>query len=42
LWDEIQAAYGITDRGGVELLAQACAACDRAEALAAAIATDGP
>jgi hypothetical protein len=41
LWDEIQAAYGITDRGGVELLAQACAALDRAEALAAAIATDG-
>ena len=29
------------DRGGVELLAQACAALDRAEGLAAAIATDG-
>jgi hypothetical protein len=42
LWDEIQAAYGITDRGGVELLAQACAALDRAEAMAAAITTDGP
>jgi hypothetical protein len=42
LWDEIQAAYGIVDRGGIELLAQACAALDRAEALAAAIATDGP
>jgi hypothetical protein len=42
LWDEVQAAYAITDRGGVELLAQACAALDRAEALAAAIATDGP
>jgi hypothetical protein len=41
LWDEIQAAYGITDRGGIELLAQACAACDRAEALAEAIARDG-
>jgi hypothetical protein len=41
LWDEVQAAYGITDRGGIELLAQACAALDRAEGLAAAIATDG-
>jgi hypothetical protein len=41
LWDEVQAAYGISDRGGVELLAQACAALDRAETLAAAIATDG-
>jgi hypothetical protein len=42
LWDEVQAAYGIADRGGIELLAQACAALDRAEAMAAAIATDGP
>jgi hypothetical protein len=42
LWDEVQAAYGITDRGGVELLAQCCAALDRAEALAEAIARDGP
>jgi hypothetical protein len=42
LWNEIQAAYGITDRGGIELLAQACAACDRAEGLAEAIARDGP
>jgi hypothetical protein len=25
-WDEVQAAYGITERGGVELLAQTCAA----------------
>ena len=41
LWDEVQAAYGISDRGGVELLAQACAALDRTEALAGAIATDG-
>jgi hypothetical protein len=41
LWDEVQAAYGITDRGGDELLAQCCAACDRAEALAEAIARDG-
>jgi hypothetical protein len=42
LWDEVQAAYGIADRGGIELLAQACATLDRAEALAAAIAADGP
>jgi hypothetical protein len=42
LWDEVQAAYGIADRGGIELLAQACAALDRAEGLAGAIATDGP
>jgi hypothetical protein len=41
LWDEVQAAYGIADRGGCELLAQACAALDRAEALAMAIAADG-
>jgi hypothetical protein len=42
LWDEVQAAYGISDRGGIELLAQACAACDRAEALAEAVSRDGP
>jgi hypothetical protein len=42
LWDEVQAAYGISDRGGIELLAQCCAACDRAEALAEAIVRDGP
>jgi hypothetical protein len=41
LWDQIQAAYAIVDRGGVELLAQACVSLDRAEQLAAAIATDG-
>jgi hypothetical protein len=41
LWDEVQAAYGIADRGGIELLAQACAALDRAEALAEAIKADG-
>jgi hypothetical protein len=35
------AAYRIEDEGGIELLAQACAALDRAEALAAAIAEDG-
>jgi integrase len=42
LWDAVQREYGIADRGGIELLAQACAALDRAEAMAAAIATDGP
>jgi hypothetical protein len=34
LWNAVQAEYGIRDRGGIELLAQACAALDRAEALA--------
>jgi hypothetical protein len=41
LWDEVQAAYGIADRGGVELLAQACSGLDRAEQLAEAIKADG-
>ena len=41
LWNSIQAEYGIQDRGGIELLAQACAALDRAEGLAAIIAQDG-
>jgi hypothetical protein len=34
-------AYHIEDVGGIELLAQACAAADRAEALATIIAEDG-
>jgi hypothetical protein len=41
LWAAIQAEFGIADAGGIELLAQACAALDRAEALAEAIARDG-
>ena len=41
LWDEVQREYGVTDRGGIELLAQACGALDRAEALGEAIARDG-
>jgi hypothetical protein len=41
LWDRVMAEYGITDTGGVEILAQACAALDRAEALREAIAEDG-
>src|SRR5262249_26805925 len=41
LWDSVQAEYRIQDRGGIELLAQACASLDRAESLAEAIARDG-
>jgi hypothetical protein len=41
LWGAIQAQYHISDAGGVEMLAQACAALDRAEQLAAAIANAG-
>src|SRR6266851_2603717 len=41
LWDDVQAAYGIADRGGIELLAQACGALDLVEALGEAIARDG-
>src|SRR5688572_18548465 len=41
LWKSIQAEYNITDTGGVELLAQAAAALDRAEALAERINADG-
>jgi hypothetical protein len=41
LWTGIQAEYVIDDRGGIELLAQACAALDRVEALAYYIQRDG-
>jgi hypothetical protein len=41
LWDRVQSEYRISDCGGIELLAQACAALDRAEGLAAVIAADG-
>jgi hypothetical protein len=41
LWNSIQIAYRIDDVGGIELLAQACAAADRVEALAARISADG-
>jgi hypothetical protein len=41
LWTTIQNEYGITDGGGVELLAQACASLDRAESLSAQITRDG-
>jgi hypothetical protein len=33
LWDRITGAYSIDDEGGRELLAQACAAAERAESL---------
>jgi hypothetical protein len=42
LWNRIQVEFAISDAGGVELLTQACAALDRASALAAAIEQDGP
>src|SRR5436189_1121463 len=41
LWHSIESEYHVSDSGGVELLAQACAALDRAEQLAAEIAKDG-
>jgi hypothetical protein len=41
LWVRVMSEYRIEDTGGIELLAQACAALDRAEALSAAIEQDG-
>jgi hypothetical protein len=41
LWQTVQAEYAIEDPGGIELLAQACAAVDRVEALAERINADG-
>ena len=41
LWRSVHAEYGIEDAGGVELLAQACSALDRAEECAGHIASDG-
>jgi hypothetical protein len=41
LWRDVMDEYRITDRGGIEILAQICAAADRAEALAECIAEDG-
>jgi hypothetical protein len=41
LWERVQREYAITDAGGVELLAQACACTDRAEAIAAGIDSTG-
>jgi hypothetical protein len=41
LWQQVHAEYDIVDIGGIELLAQACAALDRAEMLADAVAKQG-
>jgi hypothetical protein len=41
LWRDVHTEYSITDVGGIELLAQACASLDRAEELAACIAEQG-
>jgi hypothetical protein len=41
LWTTITGAYDIADEGGREILAQACGALDRAEALREAIDEDG-
>jgi len=42
LWDRIQYEWRIDDAAGIELLAQACCAADRAQSLAAVIEQDGP
>ncbi len=41
LWNAITCGYQVDDAGGIELLAQACLASDRLEALAARIDEDG-
>lgn len=41
MWNAIDREYDIVDRGGIEILAQVCAANDRVEALAAQINDDG-
>jgi P27 family predicted phage terminase small subunit len=41
LWQGVQSEYDISDVAGCEVLAQACAAVDRAETLAEEIARDG-
>ena len=41
LWRDVTTAYVVTDVGGIELLAQACAAAQRAEDLAALIVEEG-
>jgi hypothetical protein len=40
LWNAIHREYDIDDRGGIEILAQVCAASDRVETLAAQINDD--
>jgi hypothetical protein len=41
LWDHVVSEFEVEDCAGIELLTQACQACDRAEALAAHVAQDG-
>jgi hypothetical protein len=41
LWRTIMAEYQLEDRGGIELLCQACGALDRVEELSERIASDG-
>jgi hypothetical protein len=41
LWNRITSAHDISDEGGREMLAQCCAAADRAEALRTQIDQDG-
>ena len=41
LWDSVQREYRIVDRGGIELLAQACSALDLVESIGEAVARDG-
>jgi hypothetical protein len=41
LWAAVQKEYAIVDIGGTELLAQACGATDRLEAIAESISTEG-
>ena len=42
LWDAVQREFDVSDVCGVELLAQACSALTKAEALHAEIERDGP
>jgi hypothetical protein len=41
LWESIQSEYRIDDRGGIELLMQACEAADRVASLSERISADG-
>jgi hypothetical protein len=41
LWAKVTNEYDVSDAAGTEMLTQACAALDRAEALAACVVADG-
>jgi phage terminase small subunit len=41
LWRAVMSEYDVQDAGGLAMLAQACEACDRLEALAEHIRNDG-